>query len=98
MYLDTLSAVCKRNNVEVSSSISCCIFPIEDIDPFDDTNAKSDIKKINILVRYDDWNCDAVLSAIEPEIGDKVITDVKSYKICIVENENGQWRMEGRSI
>lgn len=98
MYLDTLTAICKRNNVEISSSIPCCIFPIEDIDPFDDNSAKSNIKKINILVRYDDWNDAPALSDIEPEIGDKIITDGKNYKVSIVENENGQWRMEGRSI
>ena len=97
MFMDTLSADCKRNQTHYIATISCCVFPIDDIDPFDDQAQKSNIKKMNILIQKQDWN-KSILSAIEPEIADKVVFDTYEMKVSKVENENGLWRLEGRTI
>lgn len=96
MFTDMLSAVCARESAVREAEIKCCIFPIEDIDPFDANEVDSAIKKVNVLIRHEDWNTSS-LSDIVPEIGDRITSGV-SYKICNVEDENGQWRLEGRSV
>ena len=74
--------------------VRCCAFPIEDIDPFAETDADSEIKKVTILVRKSEWN----FNAKSPQIGDKVeLTDDAEYRISEVNDEQNWWKLTGRS-
>jgi len=48
-----------------TSTLSCCVFPREDIDPFADGDNESMIRAATILVRKDVWNFTA-----KPSVGD----------------------------
>ena len=48
-----------------TSTLSCCVFPREDIDPFADGDNESMIRAATILVRKDVWNLTA-----KPSVGD----------------------------
>jgi hypothetical protein len=36
-------------------TIECCVFPVETVDPFADSDSDSKIKSVSVLVRKHDW-------------------------------------------
>lgn len=76
-------------------TVNCCIFPIEEVDPFAETDTASDVKRANILVRKKDW-----LSFKEtPAVGNLVITpDGRKWKIEQEDLEQDWWSIKVRSV
>ncbi len=77
------------------ATVACCIFPIEDVDPFADTDVTSDVKRINIVIRQKEW-----MSFKErPTVGNLVITpDGSKWKIETSDMEQDWWSLKARSI
>ncbi len=48
------------------STLECCVFPREDVDPFVDSDNQSLIKSATILVRRRDWT----FTTKQPSVGD----------------------------
>ena len=78
-----------------TKTIACCVFPIDDIDPFDDNANGSDIKRLNILIDVGEWE---TKMGDEPKNGTSVTFESKSFKVSKVENENGLFKLEVRSV
>ena len=76
-------------------TVPCCVFPIEDIDPFAETDTASAVKRVKIVVRRADW-----LSFAEaPEIGNTVRTpDGKAWKVESSDMEQDWWSLQARSV
>ena len=76
-------------------TIPCCVFPIEDVDPFADTDTASTVKRIKIVIRRADW----LSFADAPEIGNMVKTgDGKTWKIESSDMEQNWWSVKARSV
>lgn len=77
-----------------TGTMECCVFPIETVDPFAETDISTDVKRANILVTKKDWG---VLPE-KPSIGDSITTiDGKNWNIEMVEDEQDWFRLEVRS-
>ena len=77
-----------------TSTLRCCVFPREDVDPFADSDNVSTIKAATVLVRKSDWTFNAA-----PSIGDQVLTpNGDKYKVSSIDMEQNWYRLNGRSV
>lgn len=77
-----------------TSTLECCVFPREDVDPFADSDNQSLIKAATILVRKRDWTFDA-----KPSVGDQVLMpNGDKYKVASIDMEQNWYRLNGRSV
>lgn len=77
-----------------TSTLSCCVFPREDVDPFADGDNESLIRAATILVRKDDWTF-----AATPSVGDQVLMpNGDKYKVASIDLEQNWYRLNGRSV
>ena len=76
-------------------TIDCCIFPIENIDPFADIDTDSSIKLMSVLIKKSCWH----FTTKQPDIGDVITLPCgKKFKIAEVDEEQNWWKTVGRSI
>ena len=77
------------------ATVACCVFPIEEVDPFADTDLTSDVRRMSILVRH----TDLVSVKDKPVVGGLVITpDGLRWKIEKADLEQNWWSLKARSI
>lgn len=50
------------------STVKCCVFPMETVDPFADSDNESAIKSVSVLVRHCDWH----FVEKKPSVGDQI--------------------------
>jgi len=78
----------------IRGTVPCCVFPIEAVDPFVETDVANDVRRANILVRKCDW----ITLKEEPKVGDSVTTpDTKRWKIETFDIEQDWYRLGVRS-
>ena len=77
-----------------TKTFRCCVFPIETVDPFIESDSESDVKKISVLLRKDEWD----LNQKSPSIGDAMeLRNGERYKVSEVRDEQNWWKLTGRS-
>lgn len=64
MFTDEVEFTTVKTNE--TSTLECCVFPREDVDPFVDSDNESTIKAATILVRKRDWT----FTTNRPAVGD----------------------------
>lgn len=92
-FFDTLISIkgIRADNDCIYTSLQASVFPVEDIEPFCDTDIDTEIKKIQIIV-------DKIYFG-KIQVGDEITTEEnEKYKVCKVENVLGVTRLEARSI
>lgn len=73
-----------------SHQVKACVFPIEEVDPFADSDNKSELKRLNILIQHDDWNYGEI------KVGSPVQYGSGTYKIETVDTEQSWWQIVAR--
>ena len=94
MFCDTVEFTRKNG---LRSSVDCCVFPLEDTDPFfDNSDPESNIKTMNVLVQKKDWA--GTFGKDKPEIGERIKTMFdEEYRIAEVTQEQNWFRLFCRS-
>ena len=82
-----------NSNSQLSGTVECCAFPMEDVDPFADGDNISETRAVTMLVKKSDW-----LLSSKPCVGDKfTLEDGENYKVYSVVPEQSWWKLIGRS-
>jgi hypothetical protein len=82
-----------NSNSQLSGTVECCAFPMEDVDPFADGDNVSETRAVTMLVKKSDWKLSS-----KPVVGDKFdIGDGENYKVYSVVPEQSWWKLIGRS-
>lgn len=92
-FFDTLISIkgIRADNDYIFTSLQASVFPIEDIDPFSDTDIDTEIKKIQIIV-------DKIYFG-KIQVGDEITTEEnEKFKVSKVEKTLDFTRIEARSI
>lgn len=77
------------------STVRCCVFPKEDVDPFVDSDNESMIMSATVLVKKCDWH----FLNTRPSVGDQIrLPNGDKYKVVTVEAEQNWWKLNGRSV
>ena len=77
------------------STVKCCVFPTESVDPFADSDNESAIKSVSVLVRRGDW----FLFDEKPPVGAQItLPNGDTYKVQEATLEQDWWRVTGRSF
>lgn len=74
-------------------TIKCCIFPVEAIDPFLDSDSASDIKSITILIKKPNY-----YFRQKPSIGDKIKTPETKFNVVKIDDEQSWYKIFGRTV
>lgn len=78
-----------------TKTLRCCIFPIETVDPFAESDSESDVKRISVLARKDEWD----FNQKSPSVGDSIeLRNGERYKVAEVRDEQNWWRTTARSV
>lgn len=100
MFCENVSIRGKRTGGR-TFTISCkgCTFPIDDIDPYADTDAENNVKKMNVIIQKTHLPKVDFDKLYTPQIGDSVIVDTSNYnwKISKVENKIDFYELECKS-
>lgn len=81
----------RPDNQEIFTSLQASIFPVEDVDPFSDSDIETDLKKIEILV-------DTIYFG-KIQVGDEITTEYnEKYKVTKVEKTLDFTKISARSI
>lgn len=76
-------------------TIRCCVFPVENVDPFADVDSDSDVKRVSVLVQKPRW----YFKQERPRVGDVVTMPCgEKYRVAEVDDEQNWWRILGRSF
>lgn len=76
-------------------TVPCCLFPVESIDPFVETDIDTKVKRANVLVRKRDW----LDLEDKPQIGDHVRwVDGSEWLVESCDIEQDWYRMEVRGV
>lgn len=90
MFSDTAEIKTKTER----GTVKCCVFPIEDVDPFIDTDTETKIKRISILLKKKNWFC-----GTRPSIGDRItLPNGEQFKLSEINDEQNWYKMTARSI
>lgn len=97
MFTEKIAMSGVRKRSQFQTSLHACVFHQQDVDPFSDADATSDIKQVNVLVPYEgegSWNFN-----FEPQIGDIVeLPRGQKYKVSKVSDSIGMYELVCRSI
>ncbi len=94
MFCDEATFVLNAN-AQLSGTIDCCAFPLEDVDPFAEGDNISDIRAVTLLIKKSAWN---FTNSTKPSVGDKfTLTDGEKYKVYSIVPEQDWWKLIGRS-
>lgn len=95
MFCDVVEISGTRDGSPFQTSLDACVFPREDVDPFVESSAESDVRKIDVLVRVRDADRSG---AYRPQLGDVVEREGgDKWKVCGVEKEQNWYRITARS-
>lgn len=79
----------------VKGTVPCCFFPIEEVDPFVETDIDNETRRANILIRRKDW----LAYSDEPKVGNSVSTpDGRKWKVETYDLEQDWYKLGVRSI
>jgi len=80
-----------RNGVRYP--VKACVFPIEQVDPFVDSDYQNDVKLISALIRKR-----GIPKGWKPQVGDEVqLANGEKYKASEIEDEQIWFKMTARS-
>ena len=91
MMTDTIVLKGSRQSptTSISTIVDCCIFPVEDVEPFSEVDIDSDLETVKIVA----LSCEYM-----PQVGDVAITeDDVEWKLTSVKKSLGQIDMTARS-
>lgn len=93
MFCDEVAYTLGSDSTQ-SGTIRCCAFPMEDVDPFAESDNVSDIRAVTLLVNKADWT---FADNAKPSVGDRFTHDGERYRVYQVTPEQSWWRLIGRS-
>lgn len=94
MYTDIIAISGVRKRDSYYTSLKACVFDQQDVDPFCDSDATTNLKMINVLISYDNW-----MLNIKPQIGDTItLENAEKYKVVKVSESMGLYDLNCRSI
>lgn len=81
----------------IRTSVNACVFPPEDVDPFSDVDATTDLKRINILIKKPDEASHDFNVKIQPKIGDTIVLEDNSkWNITKCSFSQSEYQIEAR--
>ena len=94
MYLDTIGYAATRDGGTLRTSLNACVFPIETVDPFADSDTENEAKRIQVLIRKADWHFTTA-----PQTGDEItaLPNTK-YRVQDVDDELDGYRIKARRV
>ena len=94
MYLDAIGYAAINANTTVRTNLTACVFPLETVNPFADSDTENEAKCIQVLIRKAYWPF-----ATPPKTGDEItaLPNAK-YRVQDVEDELDDFRITARSV
>lgn len=93
MFCDVVEFACVREGRKNRSSVRACVFPVEDVDPFVDSDVENNLKKIHVIVKK--LSMDAL--GVVPKVGDVFkMANCESYGITSVELQHWDYVITAR--
>ena len=97
MFCDVVKIDGVRSNGAFQSSVKACAFPAQDVDPFDDSSADSDMQSITVVIPKVEQTGAPLKCQVQ--IGDKLTLDDRTaWKVSDVSTVEKYWKVEARSI
>ena len=96
MFSETVQLNITRNGMTYSTPLDACVFPIEDVDPFVDSDTDNETKRISVILRIED-----VRNALndKPQLQDTIkLIDDSVWGICEVKAEQSWYKVIARSF
>lgn len=92
MFLDVIEISSKRKSDYNKTSLNACVFPIETVEPFIDTDTQSEVKHICVVIHKSDWPFKNLMA-----IGDTITEfDSTTWKITDVSLEQDDIKITAR--
>lgn len=97
MFCDVVKIDGVRGNGAFQSSVKACVFPAQDVDPFDGASADSDMQSIVVIVPKAEQTGAPVKCQVQ--IGDTLtLDDSTAWKASDISTVEKYWKIEARSI